>query len=313
MHIRRHPLAVAIGLVLALGIGSPYPARAQEVGIKVGISAFEAHADVYYAQELGLFKKAGLSVDIAQFQGGSAIVAAIAGGALQIGAGNPLPLAQARQRGIKVVLIAPGYLYDTYSVPPIDALCVAVNSPIRNAKDLNGKTIAVTGVRGLDQIAAFGWIDSHGGDSTTVKVVELPQSVMADAVADGRVDAAMIGDPALSAGIDGGKVRQFAKAYDAISKRFIPAAWFSSEEWANKNAVSVRKFEAAINAGSSWAVRNPEAAATVLQKYMKVTFTKAHEYHARTLDPAFIQPLLDAAARYKIIQPMNAAEIIWKG
>jgi NitT/TauT family transport system substrate-binding protein len=310
-------LVAALGLVILVALGAARSgvgtAGAQEQVIKVGISAFEAHADVYYAQELGLFKRAGLNIDISQYQGGSAIVAAIAGGALQIGAGNPLPLAQARQRGIKVVLIAPGYLYDTYSVPPIDGLCVGVNSPIRSAKDLNGKTIAVTGVRGLDQIAAFLWIDTHGGDSTTVKVVEFPQSVMAEAVADGRVDAAMIGDPALSAGIDTGKVRLFAKAYDAIAKRFTPASWFSSEDWANKNPTIVRKFEAAINEGSRWAVKNPEAAATVLQKYMKVTFTKAHEYHARTLDPAFVQPLLDAAAKYKIIEPMKAAEIIWRG
>ena len=82
---------------------------------------------------------------------------------------------------------------------------------------------------------------------------------MPEAVADGRIDAAKIGDPALSTGVDAGKVR------------------------------------------------------ILLQKHMKVTFTKAHEYHARTLDPGFVQPLLDAAAQYKIIEPMKAADIIWKG
>ena len=301
--------------MVALGAGSARRAGAQtEPVVHVGISAFEAHADAYYAQDLGLFRRAGLNVDIQQYQGGSTIVAAITGGSLQIGAGNPLPLASARQRGIRVVLVAPGYLYDYAAPSPIDALAVAVNSPLRTGKDLEGKTVAVTGLRSVDHIVVYAWVDQHGGKSSLVKVVEIPQSAMVDAVAEGRVDAAQIGDPALTAGIVAGKVRIIGKAYDAIGKRLFAAAWFSSDEWAAKNPETIRKFTAAINDASAWAAKNPEAAATVLQKYMKVTFSRAHEYHNRTLDPAYIQPLLDAAFKYKALdRPMNASEIIWKG
>jgi NitT/TauT family transport system substrate-binding protein len=300
--------------MVALGAGSARRAGAQtEPVVHVGISAFEAHADAYYAQDLGLFRRAGLNVDIQQYQGGSTIVAAITGGSLQIGAGNPLPLASARQRGIRVVLVAPGYLYDYAAPSPIDALAVAVNSPLRTGKDLEGKTVAVTGLRSVDHIVVYAWVDQHGGKSSLVKVVEIPQSAMVDAVAEGRVDAAQIGDPALTAGIDAGKVRILAKSYDSVGKRFFGAAWFANEDWANQNPQIIHKFASAINESAAWAVKNPEAAATVLQKYMKVTFTKAHEYHARSLDPAFVQPLLDAAARYKMLEPMNASEIIWKG
>jgi len=307
-------VAMGVALVLAGAGGRANVASAQsDQVIHVGVSAFEAHGDVYYAQDLGLFKRAGLNIEVQQYQGGSIVVAAIVSGALQIGAGSPLPLASARSRGLPVVLIAPGYIYDAAAPSPIDALVVAANSQARTGKDLNGKTIGVTGIRSVDHIAAFAWIDQHGGDSSTVKVVEVPQSAMPDAVAEGRVDAAMIGDPALSAGIDSGKVRILGKAYDAISKRFFAAGWFSTESWAAKNPEIVRKFTAAINAASTWAVRNPEQAALVLQKYMKVTFSRAHEYHARALDPALIQPLLDAALKYKFLDSMNANDLIWKG
>ena len=310
-------LIAAIGASAALVTGgeSARTASAQtEQVLHVGVSPFEAHADAYYAQDLGLFKRAGLNVDIQQYSGGATVVAAIVGGALQIGAGSPIPVATARQRGIHVVLVAPGYMYDAAAPSPIDALAVAANSRLKTGQDLNGKTVAVAGVRSVAQIAAFAWIDSNGGDSSTVKAVELPQNAMADAVADGRVDAAEIGDPALTAGIVAGKVRIIGKAYDAIGKRLFAAAWFSSDEWAAKNPETIRKFTAAINDASAWAAKNPEAAATVLQKYMKVTFSRAHEYHNRTLDPAYIQPLLDAAFKYKALdRPMNASEIIWKG
>jgi NitT/TauT family transport system substrate-binding protein len=297
-----------IGLLLfgSSGAGAQAP-----VVIHVGISSFEAHADVYYAVELGLFKKADLDVDIQQYQGGAAIVAAIAGGALQIGGGNPLPLAIARQRGVKVLIIAPGYLYDTASSPPIEALAVAASSPYRTAKDLNGKTIGATALNGLDQVGIFSWIEANGGDYRSVRLVEVPQGAMPDALSVGRVEAAQIGDPALSSGIDSGKVRIIGKSFDAIAKRFFAAVWFASDDWAAQNPVAIRKYTNAINEASAWAVRNPEQAALVLQKYMHVTFSRAHEYHARTLDPKLLQPILDAAVKYKLLNPMRAEEIIW--
>ena len=305
------PVALAVALMLFGGAGAT--AQTTPV-INLGLAPFEGQAGPYYAQDLGLFAAAGLNVNIQQYNGGAAIVSAIAGGSLQIGGGTPLPLAQARSRGIKVVLIAPGYIYDYKAPTPINALVVAVNSPIHDAKDLAGKTVAVTQVRGLDELAVDAWLDANGGDSHSVKYIEFPQPAMADAVAAGRVDAAEIGDPALSDALAAGKVRIFAKAYDAIAKRLFGSVWFASEDWANQHPDVVRKFAAAINQAGAWATRNPVAAAAVLQKYMKVTYSTAHEYHGRTLDPAFIQPVLDASVRYKLLTtPMNATDLIWKG
>lgn len=302
----------ALAVVLALFGSTGATAQTTPV-IHVGLAPFEGQAGPYYAQDLGLFKAAGLDVEVQQYNGGSAIVAAIVGGSLQIGGGSPLPLAQARARGLKIVLIAPGFIHDYKAEKPNNLLVVGVNSPVRNAKDLNGKTIAVTGLRGLDEIAVDAWLDANGGDSKTVKFTELPQNAMPDAVAAGRVDAAEVGDPGLSAAIDAGKVRALANSYDAIAKYFFGSVWFASEEWANQHPDAVRKFAAAINQAGAWATRNPVGAASVMQKYMKVTFTKAHEYHGRSLDPALIQPVLDASARYKLLTPMNAKDLIWKG
>src|ERR1700677_4379127 len=127
------PLVLAIALALFCGAGAT--AQTTPV-IHVGLAPFEGQAGPYYAQDLGLFKAAGLNVDIQQLNGGGAIVSAIAGGSLQIGGGTPLPLAQARSRGIKIVIIAPGYIYDYKAPTPINALVVGVNSPYHNAKDL---------------------------------------------------------------------------------------------------------------------------------------------------------------------------------
>ena len=310
---RREVISAGLGGLLA-GVIIPAIAAAEGEGpIRVGLSPFEAQFGAYYAQELGLFKRAGLDVQISQISNGAAIAAAVVGGSLEIGATNPMSLAAAVERGIKLVYFAPGYMYDA-STPPIDALAVAVSSPIRNAKDLNGKVVAGLGVKSVDQVSIYAWVDQHGGDSKTLSFIELAPNVMAEALVDGRVAAANIGEPALSASIDAGKTRILGRSWDAIGKRYLTAGWFATPDWLSKNSDAARRFGVAINQAATWAVQNPESAATMQQKYLHVTYTRAHEYHARSLDPGMLQPLLDAAYRYKAIdRPLDAREMIWKG
>lgn len=304
--------AAAVAFSLSIAGGATMATAQTDEVIHVGAGPFEANAGAYYAQDAGYFKREGLNVDIQQLPGGSAILAATVGGSLQIGIGNPLPVANARSQGIHITYIAAGYLYDAANAPGT-LLVIAANSPIREAKDLNGKSIAGTAVKSIDTIAAFAWMDGHGGDSSTVKSVEVPQSAMAEAVASGRVDAAVLSEPFLGAAIEAGKVRGLARCYDALGRQVIVSGWFATDEWAAKHADTIRRFRAAINEGAAWAVKNPEQAALVLQKYLKSSIPRAHEYHARTLDPRFIQPVLDGAVRYKMLsRPMDAREIIWK-
>jgi NitT/TauT family transport system substrate-binding protein len=307
--------ALAAAIVLALAVvpiaGTDLASAQSDEVIHLGASPFESHGVVYYAQEEGFFRRAGLSVDVQVYSGGSAIMAAVVGGALQAGLGNPIPLANARERGVRLLYIAPGYIRAVKN-PADTLLVVATGSPIRAARDLNGKTIAIVGVKGMDTIAVDAWADAHGGDSASLKYLELPQNVMADAVTSGRVDAAVIAEPALGEALRAGRVHTFAKPYDALGDIMI-AGVFSTEDWALKHADTIRRFQEAINQAAAWAVKNPQQAAVDLQKYTKASISRVHEYHATTLDPALIQPILDASFRYKLIdRPLDARDLIWR-
>jgi NitT/TauT family transport system substrate-binding protein len=306
-------LALAATLVLLPAIDVPAPLGAQtDQVVHVGASSFEANAGVYYALENGFFKQVGINVEAQPYNNGAAIAAAVAGGTLQIGCANPLPVAVAHERGLNFVIIAPGTLHDTKIDPP--NFMVAPNSPIRNGKDLNGATIGVTALQGLDPLGALGWIDKHGGDSRTVKLIELPHTLMADAVNDGRVAAALMADPARAAALTSGKVRSLADSYESIGNRFFVSSWFANRDWADKNADVVRRFRIAIDRAGEWATRNPEPAALILKKYMSITEARAHEEHARSIDPSFVQQIIDAAVRYKYLDhAMDARDIIWTG
>ncbi len=280
--------------------------------IHIASSPFEAAGDAYYAQDQGFFARNGLKTTTQVIPNGAATLAAIVGGSLQIGLGNTLNVAQARVRGLKVSFIAPDYMY-ARDDPASSELVVAEDSPIKTAGDLNGKTIMITSNPSIDSIAVDSWMAANGGDVNSVKYVESHPDLMAAAVAAGRVDAALIGNPALGAALAGGTVRVLSRPYDAIGARVMVTGYIATDEWASKHPDEIRRFQIAINQAATWAVKSPEQAAIVLAKYLKIQMTRVHEFHPRSLDPGLIQPMLDGAYRFKMTPRLvKAEEIIWK-
>src|SRR5580704_13132548 len=89
----------------------------------------------------GIFSKYGLDVDVRSANSGAVVTAAVIGGSLEIGKGSLLSLLNAHARGVGLVLEAPASIWNTDA--PESAFVVAKGSPIRNGRDLDGKTISV--------------------------------------------------------------------------------------------------------------------------------------------------------------------------
>jgi NitT/TauT family transport system substrate-binding protein len=134
--------------------------------IRAGTNRNVGGAAIYFAQELGFFKKAGLDVDIQTVTNGAAAANAVLSGALDISEGNVLSIALAHEKGLPLTFVAP--LANYSSNAPTSLLMVDKSSPITSGADLNGKTLAVNGLSDITQIAAEGWIDAHGGDARSV-------------------------------------------------------------------------------------------------------------------------------------------------
>ena len=292
-------------LVLA---GTPLQAQTPTV-LHVATGGKESDAQVYYAQDLGYFKRAGLDVEITTMSNGAAIASAVAAGALQVGSSNILAIATARARGLPFVFIAPGGGYR--DAVPTTELVVAPNSPIRTGKDLDGKTVGTISLRALDQSSVMAWIDQNGGDSSTVKFVEIPTPEMPAALARGTIDAAQIAEPVLSA--SRGNVRVLGKSYSAVAKQFLIAGWFATSDWVAQNPDVVKRFADAIAQTAQWANANPAKAAAILEKYSKIPPhpNANHLTYARTLDAAAIAPVLELGLKYKALsQPMAPSDLI---
>lgn len=274
----------------------------------------ESYSNAFYALDGGFFKAAGLDVTIDIFASGGTIMAAVTGGALDIGAGSTTSSANAHVHGLPLRMIAPGGVYTTES--PTTMLAVTRTSPIRTAKDLAGKTVAVTTLRDLTQVSVMAWIDKNGGDSKATSFVENGPATMGPTLLSGHADAVFIGEPYLTQLKD--QLTIIGSPYDAIAKRFLIIGWTATKDWLDTNTATARKFVAAIRAADDWAMRNRRDSLAVLGKYTKVApevlATMHHNAWVPKLEAGLVQPVIDVSAQYQTLpHGFAAAEMFYPG
>jgi NitT/TauT family transport system substrate-binding protein len=293
-------------------LGGATRGRAQTVAaVRIATLPIESAAEVFFAKDMGFFTKAGLDVEIQTMQNGASIAAAELSGAIDIGYSPVDVLANVHQKNVPVVVIAPA---NEYISPSRNAgLVLAPGSAIRQAKDLNGKTIAVAALHSLSESAPRAWIDRNGGDSSTVKFVEIPFPAMLPALDSGRVDAVWDAEPFLSTAAKSERVLEYG--FDAIAKRFLIGAWFTTRQWANDHADAVARFTAAIHETAVWTNKNPAASGQILAKYTKidpaVIATMTRSRCGETLTAAALQPLIDLSAKYNEFPAFPAQDLIY--
>jgi NitT/TauT family transport system substrate-binding protein len=288
-------------VLLPLLLAGSVTAQTPEV-IRVATTPVDIGAQPLYAQDLGLFKKAGLEATVSLVSNGAAVSAAVMGGTFDVAQSNVPTLATAHEKGLPFVIVAPAGLYS--SKAPTSVCGVAKNSPVKTAKDLNGKTVGVTGLLNITQVAASAWLDKNGADVSSIKFVEIPFSGMAPALVAGRIDAGVLVDPDLQEALDTGHARVLSKCYDAVAPQFLVGAFFSTSDYAKGHPEVIRKFVGVMAEAARWANAHQRESAQILEKWTKVHATPdmARVTYAERLSAAQVQPIIDASARYKALK-----------
>lgn len=292
------------------------PALAQDDSpLRVGATANDTYAEAYYAQDMGFFSKAGLAVALSTFPNGGAIASAIASGALDVGIGNPVQLANGIAHGIPFTYFAGGGLYDTTA--PTTAICVAKDGPIHEARDLEGKTVANPTIKDLTYVATVAFLQKAGADVSKVKMVEMTFSEMGPALARGTVAGAIISEPSLTVALQSGAARIFGKVFDAIAPRFLIGGWYTTKDWYARNTALAKRFAGVMYETARWANQpvNRPRSAQILAKYSKIDPHIAARMtrctFAESLTPAIVDPPLRLAAKAKITERLvTAGEMI---
>ncbi len=303
----------ALGAAAAATVSRPARAQSEPV-VRVGIIPSDPFGEAIYAQAGGFFKRAGVNVELVSLQNSGAIAAALTGGSITVGLGNPIVIASAREHGLPHYAFAPSALFDAGA--PTTLLMAANASTLHSAKELEGKVIGSIELAGITQASLRAWLTKNGADPALVRFTEIPFSAMAAALTQGRIDAGFIAEPWLASAR--ATTREIGDPFAAIAPIWCLNMWFSTQDWLVQNSALAHRYADAIYKSAAWANTHHTETGAALKDFTPLTDETIAKMtrirFASTYTPAYLQPVLDTGFTYNILKsPMHANDLMFAG
>jgi NitT/TauT family transport system substrate-binding protein len=247
--------------------------------ITVGVIPIADVAPLYVGIKQGFFKQEKLTIKPKLAEGGAAIVPAVLSGDDQIGFSNVTSLLIASSKTLPVQIIAQGVVGGPKPTAKDawDGMLVKKDSPIKSAKDLEGKTVGVNNLNNVGPLTINRTLEKAGVDYKKVKYTEVPFPEMNAAVGGGRLDAGWMVEPFVSQGLAAGE-RPILYPFEAIPNLTV-ATYFSSKQYIQKNGDVIDRFVRAINKSLEYSQKHPEAVRKVVPTYTKIPPKVAQKMH----------------------------------
>jgi NitT/TauT family transport system substrate-binding protein len=281
--------------------------------IRLGIIPIEPTCSAYYAKENGFFDKAGLNVEITPSAATAGIAAAVVSGTYDIAYATVSTLATAHAKGLPFVIIAPAGVIN--GTKAIGGIMVPTHSTIQAAKDLNGKTFGTSGLNTLAEYLPRAWVDKYGGDSSTMKFIEIPFPQIGDALAAGRIDAGYLVEPFITIAKQRNLARFLATGDDAIAPVYLASAWYAMSSWAKAHPELVARFVSAMAEAGRWANANPTKVVPIIANHLKadpaITAAAPRTEFTDRLVAAQIQPWIDVTAKYAKFPSFPSPDLVY--
>jgi NitT/TauT family transport system substrate-binding protein len=221
--------------------------------IKVGILPLSGLAPLWYGIEQGYFEDEGLDVTTEIGGGGAELAPAVINDDYQFAIGEYVSLMQARENDVPLQVVSNLTNGADAADQGINAVLVKADSGIDSIEDLAGKTVAVNGLGGVDDVTIKAVLDDHGVDPDSVHFTEVDFPDMIAAVESGQVDAASEPEPFVTLGEQAGLKNLFDPYFEAIPSMPLGLV-FASEDWLQDNpdtaAAFIRALDKSIEASS---------------------------------------------------------------
>ena len=245
------------------GAGAPTTDGAEKTAVTVqdvaGIPAEFLTAGV----KQGFFAKRGLDVSVKTAAGGAAIIPAVVSGDTQFGGSNVVSVLIAATKGLPIQMVAAGTFGPHTEEDDWSAILVKSGSPIRSAKDLEGKTMAVNTLENVATETAIAALDNLGADGSKVKFTEVDFPEMLPALDAGRVESAFEIEPFVTAGLNQG-FRRVVSPYHGTKPDLQIGSYVTTKQYAEEHPDVVQAFRDGVDDTAAWVRENPEEFREVL-------------------------------------------------
>ncbi|MGQ4389732.1 ABC transporter substrate-binding protein [Streptomyces sp. SAS_270] len=237
--------------------------------LNMGLIPIVDVAPLYLGRQKGFYSKRGLKLSMTMAQGGAAIVPGVVSGQFQFGFSNMTSLMIAQSNGVPVKAVANGVASTGVAGKDFGAMVVKKGSSLKSAKDLEGKKVAVNTLKNINETAVRASMRKAGADPDKVTFVELAFDQMPAALDKGRIDAAMVVEPALATIRSQGGT-EIASSLVDIAKNLTVAMYFTSTQYAQQHPDLVKKFQEATAESLAYADAHPGEVRAIVTTYTKI-------------------------------------------
>jgi len=314
-------LVAAMSVATACGGGGDAGGDSQQAAgsggltdVTVGIVPFTPNAVLFLAQKNGIFQKHGLNVTTESAAAPTPIVASMVAGKQQFGFLTTPVLINASSQGTGVKCVSP---IDGQVAPDKDAsaLVAGKNSGITSVSQLGGKTVGVVQLSSINLIGAQKLITAAGAKDTKFVAIPFPQ--MPQALADGRVDAAVITSPYVETALQAGAVALAHPSSDLWPGGTI-YCYAATAGYLGKNPETAKAFQDAMVEAIDYAKGHEDEAKATLVDQLKLTPEQAQ---AQVLPTNFVPEInVDSIADIQdvmseqgaIAKKVDPEDLVWQ-
>ncbi|MFQ5872514.1 MAG: ABC transporter substrate-binding protein [Dehalococcoidia bacterium] len=282
--------------------------------VKVGSMPVTGEIALHAAITKGYFEQEGIKLELRTVFGGAVLIPAIAGGSLHMGNSAYVSAFVARARGFDMIILFPYTTYTRGHDPA--AIVVRKDSGIRNAKDLEGKTVAVNSIKGLNWLYAAEWMSKNRADPKNANWVEVPFPNMVSALRTKQIDAACAVEPFISLEVARGGIEVLSHYLSEVDPALELAGLVASEKWVRAHQDLVARFVRALRKGTDYINANPDKWPGLLAKYTRLKpeliprlIMDEHHY---PVNISGLQRSADLALKWGLLKKrLNVKKMVW--
>ncbi|WP_176738072.1 ABC transporter substrate-binding protein [Micromonospora inyonensis] len=283
--------------------------------VSVAALPFATTGALYMGIDNGTFKKYGLDLKVQPVADLAAALASVQGGTSDFAFASTISLLTARANGasFKMVApfagIAPGY-YDRMKAgepgwtTEVSSLVTKKGSGLDRPRDLAGHTVAVIDVKGQSELSTRTVIDNDGGDSRSVKLLNMPLADGLNAFLAGKVDAIYTSDPFTSKALAGGGQIISWVGVEALHQG-INSSMVASESYIAKNRETVARFNCAMREANVNANADHDGVRRAIAKAQNVPFSTFEHaniaYFYKCANTEYLENFRDLMLKYKLL------------
>ncbi|WP_426246477.1 ABC transporter substrate-binding protein [Nocardioides sp. LHG3406-4] len=266
MRVRRLLTTVCAGLALlaAAGCGADDSGGGGDADtLRIASNSNASCLTTWVAIEKGIFKEHGIDADYTKVENVGTLPPAL-DKSFDVVFVTPVQAIAAVAQGIPITEISGSTLDTTEN--PNSYLMVAKDSPYKDLKDLEGKTIGVLTEVGTLHYATLNMLQQAGVDPASIKIQQVDGPTQLDQLQAGRVDAVETLAP-FSQQLEQAGATSLGTPFASLGDEVSVIWWAASNDWVDENPDKVTAFQDSLEEAEKFIEENDAEAREILQKY----------------------------------------------